>query len=81
MLKYKFFFSEAVPGNIRQAEHFVNFMRRFIEYLKVVSTSYDQYVAFYFILENNPKQIHALIGLKLCFYNSIETQNWHEVLT
>lgn len=29
---------EAVPGNIRQAEHFVNFMRRFIEYLKVVST-------------------------------------------
>ncbi|PFX15488.1 TFIIH basal transcription factor complex helicase XPD subunit-like isoform X2 [Stylophora pistillata] len=25
---------EAVPGNIRQAEHFVNFMRRFIEYLK-----------------------------------------------
>lgn len=25
---------ESVPGNIRQAEHFVNFMRRFIEYLK-----------------------------------------------
>lgn len=25
---------EAVPGNIRQAEHFVNFIRRFIEYLK-----------------------------------------------
>ncbi|XP_066911999.1 general transcription and DNA repair factor IIH helicase subunit XPD-like [Clytia hemisphaerica] len=25
---------EAVPGNIRQAEHFVAFMRRFIEYLK-----------------------------------------------
>ena len=25
---------EAIPGNIRQAEHFVNFMRRFIEYLK-----------------------------------------------
>eukprot|EP00794_Sanderia_malayensis_P020345 gene20345-22348_t len=26
---------EAVPGNIRQAEHFVAFMRRFVEYLKV----------------------------------------------
>ena len=26
------------------------------------------------ILENNPKQIHTLIGLKPCFYNSIETQ-------
>ena len=62
MLKYKFFFSEAVPGNIRQAEHFVNFMRRFIEYLKVVSTSYDRCVAFYFKLENNPKQIRTLIG-------------------
>jgi len=75
MLKYKFFFSEAVPGNIRQAEHFVNFMRRFIEYLKVVSTSYDPCVVFYFKFENNPKQIRTLIGLKLYFYNSIETQN------
>jgi len=26
--------NEAVPGNIRRAEHFVAFMRRFIEYLK-----------------------------------------------
>ncbi|KAL2914057.1 TFIIH/NER complex ATP-dependent 5'-3' DNA helicase subunit [Polyrhizophydium stewartii] len=26
--------SEAVPGNIRRAEHFVAFLRRFIEYLK-----------------------------------------------
>ncbi|XP_031562643.1 general transcription and DNA repair factor IIH helicase subunit XPD-like [Actinia tenebrosa] len=25
---------EAVPGNIRKAEHFVSFMRRFVEYLK-----------------------------------------------
>ena len=35
-----FSFPEAVPGNIRQAEHFVNFMRRFIEYLKVISTCF-----------------------------------------
>ena len=26
---------EAVPGNIRKAEHFVAFLKRFIEYLKV----------------------------------------------
>lgn len=26
---------EAIPGNIRRAEHFVAFLRRFIEYLKV----------------------------------------------
>jgi len=26
---------EAMPGNIRKAEHFVAFLRRFIEYLKV----------------------------------------------
>lgn len=27
--------AEAIPGNIRKAEHFVAFMKRFIEYLKV----------------------------------------------
>ena len=27
--------TEAVPGSIRQAEHFVAFMRRFVEYVKV----------------------------------------------
>jgi DNA excision repair protein ERCC-2 len=26
---------EAIPGNIRRAEHFVAFLRRFVEYLKV----------------------------------------------
>lgn len=26
---------EAIPGNIRKAEHFIAFLRRFIEYLKV----------------------------------------------
>lgn len=30
---------EAVPGNIRRAEHFVSFLKRFIEYLKVVTAS------------------------------------------
>ena len=28
---------EAVPGNIRRAEHFVAFLKRFVEYLKVKS--------------------------------------------
>ncbi len=28
---------EAVPGNIRRAEHFVAFLKRFVEYLKVPS--------------------------------------------
>lgn len=28
---------EAVPGNIRRAEHFVAFLKRFVEYLKVHS--------------------------------------------
>merc|ERR1712137_38204 len=27
--------TEAVPGNIRRAEHFVAFLKRFIEYLKI----------------------------------------------
>jgi len=30
---------EAVPGNIRKAEHFVAFLKRFIEYLKVSFTN------------------------------------------
>ena len=29
---------EAVPGNIRRAEHFVTFLKRFVEYLKVKRT-------------------------------------------
>lgn len=28
---------EAIPGNIRKAEHFVAFLKRFVEYLKVCS--------------------------------------------
>lgn len=32
---------EAVPGNIRRAEHFVAFLKRFIEYLKVCVRSCD----------------------------------------
>ena len=27
--------NEAIPGNIRKAEHFVAFLKRFVEYLKV----------------------------------------------
>lgn len=26
---------EAIPGNIRKAEHFVAFLKRFVEYMKV----------------------------------------------
>ena len=37
----------------------------------------------YVCLENSPKQIRALIGSKLCFYNSIETRSMfkHKVVT
>lgn len=31
--------NEAIPGNIRKAEHFVAFLKRFVEYLKVRSYS------------------------------------------
>lgn len=31
---------EAVPGNIRKAEHFVAFLKRFVEYLKVFDPRY-----------------------------------------
>jgi len=41
----------------------------------------NMYPAYYFILENNSKQIRTLIGLKPCFYSSRETQNLRELLT
>jgi hypothetical protein len=31
---------EAVPGNIRRAEHFVAFLKRFVEYLKVFHSAF-----------------------------------------
>jgi hypothetical protein len=31
---------EAVPGNIRRAEHFVAFLKRFVEYLKVFTCNF-----------------------------------------
>lgn len=34
MLSHLYLTSEAVPGSIRTAEHFVGFMKRFLEYLK-----------------------------------------------
>lgn len=34
---------EAVPGNIRRAEHFVAFLKRFVEYLKVDRTHPSDY--------------------------------------
>jgi hypothetical protein len=37
---------EAVPGNIRRAEHFVAFLKRFVEYLKVRRTRRYKETAF-----------------------------------
>lgn len=33
---------EAIPGNIRKAEHFVAFLKRFVEYLKVRDLLYQR---------------------------------------
>ena len=33
--------NEAIPGNIRKAEHFVAFLKRFVEYLKVPFPTLD----------------------------------------
>ena len=38
---------EAVPGNIRRAEHFVAFLKRFVEYLKVQSSNFPSGQATY----------------------------------
>ena len=36
---------EAVPWNIRRAEHFLAFLKRFVEYLKVFAPSVKTYEA------------------------------------
>jgi hypothetical protein len=36
---------EAVPGNIRRAEHFIAFLKRFVEYLKVSGAGFVWFVA------------------------------------
>lgn len=37
--------NEAIPGNIRKAEHFVAFLKRFVEYLKVLFPIRGHYVS------------------------------------
>lgn len=45
---------EAVPGNIRRAEHFVAFLKRFVEYLKVDRTYPSDYTSkAYSVLDAN----------------------------
>lgn len=40
---------DAVPGNIRIADHFVSFLKRFVEYIKVLSfcLNYNDFALFY----------------------------------
>jgi DNA excision repair protein ERCC-2 len=43
---------EAVPGNIRRAEHFIAFLKRFIEYLKAYLVAlYQTLLLIYYRLE------------------------------
>lgn len=41
---------EAIPGNIRKAEHFVAFLKRFVEYLKVSTRPFSLLPRFQSIL-------------------------------
>ncbi|QSZ35912.1 hypothetical protein DSL72_007034 [Monilinia vaccinii-corymbosi] len=53
---------EAVPGNIRRAEHFVTFLKRFIEYLKVISETPASFLAHlreYTFIEKKPLRFCA----------------------
>jgi DNA excision repair protein ERCC-2 len=42
---------EAVPGNIRKAEHFVAFLKRFVEYLKVLSLTFTRHTPLIVIID------------------------------
>ena len=60
-------------------QNFINHMKRFCLHV-CLFFHWSQhclkifcFVIFY--LENSAKKVHKLIGLNLCFYDSIETQN------
>jgi hypothetical protein len=46
---------EAVPGNIRKAEHFVAFLKRFVEYLKVILCAHSRGMAHNDLIDSNAR--------------------------
>lgn len=46
---------EAVPGNIRKAEHFVAFLKRFVEYLKVLSLTFTRHTPLTVIIDQDAR--------------------------
>lgn len=53
---------EAVPGNIRRAEHFVAFLKRFVEYIKVLRNTLSPHMPAYVLMLDENEGFACHIG-------------------
>ena len=62
--------NEAIPGNIRKAEHFVAFLKRFVEYLKVPFRLEWQYVLT--VMQTRMRVLHVVAETPLSFLQHLK---------
>lgn len=63
---------EAVPGNIRKAEHFVAFLKRFVEYLKVYLHCYYDTLATDPFPQTRMRVLHVVAETPLSFLQHLK---------
>ncbi|EON99652.1 putative dna repair helicase rad3 protein [Phaeoacremonium minimum UCRPA7] len=64
---------EAVPGNIRRAEHFIAFLKRFMEYLKVSCYNGPDFKLYYVLLTGpDEDEIRTLELANIEYYQSLQ---------
>lgn len=63
---------EAVPGNIRKAEHFVAFLKRFVEYMKVSSFCYLLNLIEINALKTRMRVLHVVAETPLSFLQHLK---------
>lgn len=63
---------EAIPGNIRKAEHFVAFLKRFVEYLKVTMTARAKNVWQTYCWQTRMRVLHVVAETPLSFLQHLK---------
>jgi len=65
---------EAIPGNIRKAEHFVAFLKRFVEYLRFFSFSYLRccHLKLLMIHQTRMRVLHVVAETPLSFLQHLK---------
>ena len=63
--------NEAIPGNIRKAEHFVAFLKRFVEYLKVPFTLW-MVIWLLTVIQTRMRVLHVVAETPLSFLQHLK---------